>query len=252
MSKTENTVDILGIKVNNLIMEETLTRINELIRHNKPSLIYTSNTNHIRLFQNDPEFAKAYNEADLITADGMPLIWISKLLGHPLRERISGVDLTGKICALSAERGYKIYLLGAAKGIAEKAKVRCEKIYPGVKIVGIYSPSREEILDDSRSRKIIATVNSTRADILCVAFGTPLQEKWLKKHRSFLKVPVSVGVGGTLDCLAGTIKRPPPWVRHIGMEWLTRLIQNPRHYGIRYLKDLAVFYHIFRELLKLR
>jgi len=245
-------VEVLGMKINDLSMEEVLSAIDEFIYRGKPSLIFTANAQHLRLFQTDVEFAKAYVAASLVTADGFPVIWASKLLGRPIRNKVCGSDLTEKLCSLSFKRGYRIYFLGTAKGVAEKAKTRCEKLYPGVKIAGLYSPERAEILDEEKSKEIIAKINTSSANILFVAFGSPIQEKWLHKYRHMLQVPVSIGIGGSLDYLAGVIKRPPLLMRELKLEWLARLIQNPKHYTIRYVKDLAIFYYIFRKLFKIR
>lgn len=251
-NKTKKIIDIFGIKITNLTFNEVISGIDLFIRENKPSFIFTTNANHVRLFKEDPEFAAAYTAADIVTIDGWTVQFAVKMLGTPIKERVCGSDLTERLCSLSAEKGYRIYFLGTSKENVQKAKSNCENLYPGIKIVGTYSPKRAEILNEGKSREIIAQINKTNANIIFVAFGSPLQEKWLNKHKSLLKAPVSIGVGGSLDYLAGTLKRPPIWVRRIGMEWLARLIQNPRHYAMRYLKDLLIFYYIFRKLLKLR
>ncbi|MDP2913118.1 MAG: WecB/TagA/CpsF family glycosyltransferase [Candidatus Omnitrophota bacterium] len=246
----KNRVDVLGVMIDNLTREEAVSEIDALIKKNKPSMVCTANANHVRLARADAQFAAIYNEADIVTGDGMPVIWASKLLGRPLRDRVSGIDLVEEICRRSAARGYRIYFLGASMGIAEKAKERCERLYPGVQIVGSYSPARSEILDDNKSLAIVDKINGSGANILCVAFGPPLQEKWMKKHMHLLKTPVSIGVGGTLDYLAGIIKRPPPIVQKMGMEWFARLIQDPARYWKRYLKDFVFFYYLFLEITK--
>lgn len=245
MKQPIKTVEVLGMKISDLSMEEVLSAIDELIRESKPSLIFTADAQHARLFQTDPEFAEAYNAATLVTADGFPVIWASKLLGQPIKNKICGSDLTEKLCSLSAERRYRIYFLGAAKDVAEKAKKRCEKLYPGVKIVGLYSPTRAEILDDEKSKGIIAKINLSGANVLFVALGSPIAEIWMHKYRSILKATVSIGVGGSLDYLAGILKRSPLWVRQINMEWFARLIQNPKHYFARYIKDFSIVYYIW-------
>lgn len=243
-------VEVLGMRISDLSMEEVLSVIDELIRGNKPSSIFTANAQHVRLFHADPEFAEAYNAATLVTADGFPIIWASKILGHPIKNKVCGSDLTEKLCSLSAEREYRIYFLGAAKGIAEKAKVRSEKLYPGVKIVGVYSPTRAQILDEEKSKEIIAKINSSGANILFVAFGAPIQEKWLYKYRAILKISLSMGAGGSLDYLAGVMRRPPLWVRKINMEWFARIVQNPRRYFLRYARDFLGLCYVFLHMLK--
>jgi len=245
-------IDVLGIGIDNLTMDGVLARIDDIIRAGKPSVIYTANSNHVRLFRADPVFAKAYKEADLVTADGVPVMLAAKIFGTPIAAKVSGSDLTEKICALSAKCGYRIYFLGAAEGVGEQAKGRCEKMYPGVQIVGVYSPSRAELTDEAANKAIIEKINSSGANILYAALNAPFQEIWLSRARASLRVPVLIGVGGSIDYLAGLIKRPPAWVCRAGFEWLARLIQSPRRYWKRYLSDSVIIWYILSEALRRR
>jgi N-acetylglucosaminyldiphosphoundecaprenol N-acetyl-beta-D-mannosaminyltransferase len=244
-------IDLLGIRIDNLTMPEVLNAIDSFIQREKPSLVCTANANHIRLVRTDDGFANIYKEADLVTADGMSIIWASRILGRPLREKVSGIDLTVEICKRSSARGYRIYFLGAADGIAEKAKKRCEKMFPGIAITGYFSPCRGELLDDGKSKRIVAMINDTKPNILLAAFGPPIQEKWIKRNMPLLKVPVSIGVGGAIDYLAEDIKRPPVFVRKAGLEWLARLVQKPGWYWKRYARDSLIFYYIIEELIRI-
>jgi N-acetylglucosaminyldiphosphoundecaprenol N-acetyl-beta-D-mannosaminyltransferase len=223
-----------------------LDEIDLLIKKNQPAMVCTANANHVRLYREDQEFARIYDEADIVTPDGQSMLIASRVIGTPLKEKVSGIDLMEEICRQSEKRDYKIFFLGAAPGIAEQAKTQAELKFPGIRIVGTYSPSRNEIMDVKASQKIVEQINATCANILCVAFGPPLQEKWIKRNLPHLKAPVSIGVGGAVDYIAGIIKRPPLFIRKIGMEWFTRLIQNPKWYWKRYLKDFKIFYYLFQ------
>ena len=243
-------IHIFNIAIDNLTMEGVLARIDALIVRGRPAYICTANANHIRLLEKDALFCKIYREADVVTADGMFIFWSARLLGCPLSQKVSGSDLAVEICKHSAARGYRIFMLGAQKEIALKAKVRCEKLYPGISVVGYYSPARSEILDDYQSHQIVERINASGANILFVAFAVPLQEKWVARHLPQLRVAVSVCMGGGIDYLAQEITRPPLWVRSIGMEWFARLIQNPRRYLKRYAQDSIIVYYLLRELLR--
>lgn len=232
-----NRVRILNIEVDNVNMEESIKIIEKLILKNDNSYVVTPNVDHIVKLEHDDEFKKAYENADLILADGMPLIWISKLLRTPLKEKVSGSDIFPNICKLASEKGYKIFLLGAAEGVALKASENLKVKYSNLNIVGCYSPNYGFEKDKEEIKKIINLINISKPDILIVGLGAPKQEKFIFNYKDKLNVPISLGLGASIDFEAGNIKRAPKWMQKIGTEWLYRLIKEPKRMYKRYLID---------------
>lgn len=232
-----NRVRILNIEVDNVNMEESIKIIEKLILKNDNSYVVTPNVDHIVKLEHDDEFKKAYENADLILADGIPLIWISKLLRTPLKEKVSGSDLFPNICKLASEKGYKIFLLGAAEGVALKASENLKVKYSNLNIVGCYSPNYGFEKDKEEIKKIINLINISKPDILIVGLGAPKQEKFIFNYKDKLNVPISLGLGASIDFEAGNIKRAPKWMQKIGTEWLYRLMKEPKRMYKRYLID---------------
>jgi N-acetylglucosaminyldiphosphoundecaprenol N-acetyl-beta-D-mannosaminyltransferase len=163
------------------------------------------------------------NGADLAVPDGVGLVWAGRLLGHPFRGRVPGVELTRRLAALCAARGYRLYLLGAAPGVAEETARRLEAEYPGLAIAGTYagSPAMEEEED------IVARIRAASPHLLLVAYGAPHQDLWLHRNLPRLGAVVGIGVGGTFDYISGRVPRAPAWMRRAGLEWLYRLVRQP-------------------------
>jgi N-acetylglucosaminyldiphosphoundecaprenol N-acetyl-beta-D-mannosaminyltransferase len=230
-------------------MEACVYRIADFVREGGWHLVATVNVDHMVLAARDAEFYHILRNADLVLADGMPIVWLSCLLRTPLPERVTGSDLTIELCRRSRDLGLRLFFLGAEPGVAEAAKDRAEVLYPGVKIVGTSSPSRQEVEDQVASRRIVEVVNGSGANVLLVAFGAPRQERWLWRHRSHLQTAVNIGVGASIDFLAGRVKRAPRWMQDAGLEWLYRLTREPRRLGKRYLgRDLYFLSIVAREL----
>lgn len=237
----------LNTYVDNLSMDEAINRIDELIINKNPSYVVTPNVDHIVKLELDTEFQDVYNDADLILTDGMPLIWISKLKKNPIKEKISGSDLFPEVCKLASNKGYKIFLLGAAEGVAAKAAENLIGKYDRLNIVGTYSPSYGFEKDQLEIRKIIGMVNEVNPDILAVGLGAPKQEKFLYRYRKQLNVPVSLAIGASIDFEAGNIKRAPKWMQKRGLEWSYRLFKEPKRMFKRYLvDDIKIFKLIFK------
>lgn len=230
-------IKLLNIEVDNVSMEEALEAIDEIILKKDKSYVVTPNVDHIVKLEYDEEFKKVYKNADLILADGMPLIWISKLMGTPLKEKVSGSDVFPKICKMASEKGYKIYLLGAAEGVAQKAAENLKLKYNNLNVVGCYSPKYGFENDEAEINKIIKLVNKAKPDILVVGLGAPKQEKFIFNYKDKLNVPISLGLGASIDFEAGNIKRAPKWMQRLGLEWLYRLIKEPKRMYKRYLID---------------
>ncbi|EMU55904.1 WecB/TagA/CpsF family glycosyltransferase [Clostridium butyricum] len=230
-------IKFLNTEIDNLTMNEALDKIDKFIINRKPSYVVTPNVDHIVKLDNDEEFKAVYKDADLILTDGMPLIWISKFKGTPIKEKVSGSDLFPKICELSAQKGYRIFLLGAAEGVAAKAAERLQNKYVDLKIVGTYSPKYGFERDEREIEKIINIIKLSKPDILAVGLGAPKQEKFIYEFKDKLNVPVSLAIGASIDFEAGNIERAPEWMQKCGLEWFYRLCKEPRRMYKRYLID---------------
>lgn len=232
----------LNTQVDNLTMDEAIDRIDKLIINKKPSYVVTPNVDHIVKLENDIEFQQVYKDADLILTDGMPLIWISKLKKMPIKEKVSGSDLFPQVCSLASKKGYKVFLLGAAEGIADKAAKNLMEKYNGLEVVGTYSPSYGFEKNEDEIENIINIINTTKPDILAVGLGAPKQEKFLYKYKDKLNVPVSLAIGASIDFEAGNIDRAPIWMQNTGLEWFYRLMKEPKRMFKRYLiDDMKIF-----------
>ncbi|MEI7768390.1 MAG: WecB/TagA/CpsF family glycosyltransferase [Chloroflexales bacterium] len=238
---------VLGVPVDNLTMEEALARCDEFIAIGRATgrthQITTVNADFVVNSLHDPELQRILQESDMSTADGMPLVWGSRLLGGHLSGRVTGADMVPALAHRAAQRGYSIFFLGAREGIAAKAAEILQQRNPGLKIAGVLSPPSRPILEMDRS--VVEVVKAARPDILLVAFGNPKQEKWIRMYAHELQIPICIGVGGTFDMIVGVTKRAPSWVQKIGMEWAYRLSQEPRRLAKRYLHDFGYFGYFF-------
>lgn len=217
------TVHFLGIPVHNVDSRESLQILDGFIRERKPRQVVTVNPEFVMAARRDAAFRDVLLRADLSLPDGVGLLLAARILGTPLKERVTGVDTVMRVAALAAERGYRLYLLGAAPGVAEEAAARLTQANPGLRIVGTYagSPAPEE--EDA----IVARVTAAAPDVLFVAYGAPKQDLWIARNLGRLGVPVAMGVGGAFDFIAGRAKRAPLWMQRMGLEWLHRLIHQP-------------------------
>lgn len=220
-------VDILGVGVNSLTMDEAVEKIEGFIEGRKNALIATANAEMIMRATYDEELKKILNAADLVVPDGAGTVWAAGYLGHPMPERVAGYDLSQELMKAAPERGQRIYFFGSAPGVADAAKAKAEEWYPGINIVG----TRNGFFKPEDEAEIIAEIKAAQPDILLVALGVPKQEKWLFAHREELNVPISIGVGGSFDVMAGVMKRAPLWMQKAKLEWLYRGLKQPSRIG---------------------
>lgn len=229
-------VNVDGLAFDDVTMDEATDRIVELAKlRDRPRYVCTGNLDHLAIAEADPEFRRAYEEADLVVADGAPVVWLARLAGTPLRERVAGSDLFWTLGRASAERDVTLFFLGGMEGAAEKARDELDRRYPGVKVVGMYCPPFATFATDEEQARIVEKVQAAKPDILLVAFGAPKQEKWIAKMRDRLGVPVSIGVGGSFEMASGMLKRAPVWMQKVGLEWAYRFAQQPRRLFDRYV-----------------
>lgn len=216
-------ITILGIRVDDVTNDETLGLIESYIATREPRQIATVNPEFIMAAQQDTEFRALLQHTALNLPDGVGVVWAARRLGHPLRERVAGSDLIALIAERAGRAGWKVYFLGAAEGVAQKAADVLKSRYPGFDGVGVFSgsPRIEE------EKAIIDRVRAAAPDVLLVAYGAPAQDKWIARNLSKLNVPVCLGVGGSFDFIAGITQRAPQWMQRLGLEWLHRLIRQP-------------------------
>jgi N-acetylglucosaminyldiphosphoundecaprenol N-acetyl-beta-D-mannosaminyltransferase len=220
-------VQILGLPIHIVDMPCALEVIDGFIQARSPHHIITADASMLVMAQQDAVLRGIIVQADLVTPDSTGILWAARRHGTRLRERVSGVEIVEQLCAASAEKGYRLYFLGAAPGIAEQAAERMRRKYPGAQIVG----TRNGYFTPEDTAPILAEIRACAPDILCVALGIPKQEKWIATHREQLGVPVLIGVGGTLDVLSGTVRRAPRLFQLARLEWLWRVLSNPRKIG---------------------
>lgn len=217
-------IAVLDVLIDVVTMGEAVRTVEEFINQKKSHLVVTPNAEIIMMAQQDQQLAQIINHADLVIPDGAGVVWAARYQGDFMPERVAGCDLVQNLLDRAATQNYRIYMLGGAPGVAEKAKQVAEKRYPGVQIVGV----RHGFFTKDDETEIIANIKSSRPDILLVALGVPRQEKWLAKHMEKIQVPVAIGVGGTLDVMAGIVKRAPVWMQNYKLEWLYRLVSDPK------------------------
>lgn len=223
----QESIKILGVRINNVSYQEALSVALLLAKEKAKSYLTTPNPEILLEAQKNPEFKKVLNNSQLNIPDGAGLLWAARYQSSPLKERVTGTDLMEGIMKEGAKTNLKIFLLGAAPGVAEKVKSKMEKKYPGLKIAGTSSESKNQ----DREETIINVIDKSTADILFVAFGAPHQELWISRNLPKLKTArLAVGVGGAFDFLAGESKRAPKIMQNLGLEWLYRLFKQPKRF----------------------
>ena len=238
MSKTV----LLGVPVDSLTMDEALDAMERLIQARRPSYIVTPNVDVLVQLQRDREFKRIYDGASLVVPDGVPLMWAASFLGKPLKEKVSGSDLFVKFCERASQKGHKVYFMGAMPGVAVKAAEILTQRYPGLNVVGTYSPSFGFEKNEAECALIVQKITEAKPDVLFIGLGSPKQEKWTDRFKAQYNVPVTVGVGISFDYVAGTVKRAPRWMQDAGLEWSWRLAMEPKRLWRRYLVNDPVFF----------
>ncbi|NIB39714.1 WecB/TagA/CpsF family glycosyltransferase [Pseudomaricurvus alkylphenolicus] len=245
-------VSSLGIPVDDLTLEDAIAKITEMAktRGGRSRLVSTLNVDFLvnclgtRFSRaRHPELLSVLRDADLVTADGFPILWLSSIVGKPLRQRVCGSDLVPGLAARAAREGLSIFLLGGSGGVAEAAADKLKGWYPGLRIAGVAAPfihtHGPELANCVEDDAVIADlINQSRADILLVGLGNPKQELWFNRNRNKLQVPVTIGVGGTFEFITGNIKRAPLWLQRLNLEWAFRITQDPARLWARYAKGL--------------
>ncbi|MEM9924812.1 MAG: WecB/TagA/CpsF family glycosyltransferase [Cyanobacteria bacterium P01_D01_bin.50] len=238
-----NRITILNLEIDNYSKKELLDTCNS-------GVIFTPNVDHIIKLQRDQDFLKAYSIADYKICDSKILMYASKFLGTPIKEKISGSDLFPAFCNYHKKNEeIKIFLLGAAQGVACRAQKKINQKIGRVIVVDTYSPPFGFEKDEVECQKIVEIINNSDATVLVVGLGAPKQEKWLYKYKNnFKKIKIFMALGATIDFEAGNLKRAPKWMSEIGLEWLFRLICEPKRLWKRYLlDDIPFLFLIFKQ-----
>lgn len=247
-------IDFMGIRIDNLTAREILDRVDVCIANKKPCHIVGVNIDQALRVIEDPYSHKIFDDAEIVFTDGKPIVWMSKWLKRPIVEKISGPDLMLLLCERAAQKGYKIFLLGCAEGVAANAAKELERMFPGLRCVGTYSPPFGFEKDLTEMEKIITMLRESKADQLFVGMGSPKQDIFIYENMNKYKIPVSYSMGAAIDFVGGSVKRAPKWMSDIGLEWFYRMLQNPKRLGRRYLiedRRIVKYYREFRKKEKL-
>jgi len=220
---TSPALRILGIPIHDVTLDEAVEQAAAWVKEGRAHQMATVNPEFVMAARRDPAFRAVLEGADLCLPDGVGITLAARYLGRPLRERVAGVDLVEALAARAARDGWRVFFLGAAPGVADRAASLLAARYPGLTVAGTHagSPRREEEDD------IVRRVREARADVLLVAYGAPAQDLWLARNLARTGAKVGVGVGGAFDYIAGVVPRAPRWMRRVGLEWLYRLIRQP-------------------------
>lgn len=232
-----NRVKFMNTHIDNVTMDEAVKHIEECIEQRKIGQVITPNVDQIVRIEWDEYFKEICENCELLLVDGHPLMWIAKAYGEPFKEKIPGSDLVPVLCERAAQKGYKVFLLGAAEGVAAKAAEVLKRRYKGLQVVGTYSPPYGFEKDEDEIEKINTMLKASCADMLFVGMGVPKQDIFIYENMQKYQIPMSFSIGGTIDFIAGTQKRAPKWVSKIGFEWLYRFFQDPKRMYKRYFVD---------------
>lgn len=217
-------VDILGVSIHKLTRADVFDIVKARHRSGTPTWIVTANAELVMRAKDDEQIVAALQQADLRLADGSGIVWGARKLGGHLPERLPGVEIAEELVVWARDAGLSVYFLGAQPGVAEEAIAKLRQKYPGLKVAGHH----HGYFDKAQEAEVLAEIRGVKPDILLVALGAPRQELWLARHFTELGVSVAVGVGGSLDVWSGRVKRAPAWMGERGLEWLYRLIKEPR------------------------
>jgi N-acetylglucosaminyldiphosphoundecaprenol N-acetyl-beta-D-mannosaminyltransferase len=242
-------IHILGAPLDLLTLDEVVERVDEAIAARRPTLNASLNAAKLVRIQSDSELRESIELCDFVTADGVPVVWAARALGHDVPGRVNGTDLMEVLFLHAAERSYSVFLFGSEPGVLSRARAEIERRHPAIKIVGtqhgFFAPDEEQA--------VVERIASARPDILFIALGTPQKELFQARHRDQLGVPFTMGVGGSFEVLAGVRKRAPRWAQRSGLEWAFRMIQEPRRLAGRYVLGNTRFVLLVgREVMRTR
>jgi N-acetylglucosaminyldiphosphoundecaprenol N-acetyl-beta-D-mannosaminyltransferase len=241
---TRAIVQVLGLPITPFTTMETVDKLDELVKAREPAYIVTANLNYAMLCETDLDLHDVNDRAAFVVADGAPLVWWSRLIGKRLPERVAGSDLIYLVSARAAERGYRVYLLGAGPGVADEVAATLSERYPGLQVVGTESPPFRALTADEEAAQL-ERIRAAAPDILMLAFKMPDGERWLRDHVADLGVPLVLQFGASFDFVAGRVERAPTWMQRTGLEWLYRTLQEPKRLAGRYARNFSFLARMF-------
>lgn len=235
-----NKIEILGCYIDEVDNKSALKKAEDLILKGVPAHVITLNAEIAYAASDDDELKDIINQADLVTPDGIGIVWAARRKGHDLKERVTGIEMVYNLCRLAQEKGYKVFMLGAAPGVAEKAAQNLIKTYPGLIVCG----TRDGYFKEEEIDQVVDEIKKASPHILLVALGAPKQEFFIRKHKDRLGVPLCLGVGGSFDVISGEKKRAPRFMIKLNLEWLYRLLSEPA----RIKRQMALPKFVFKTL----
>lgn len=242
-------ISIMGVRIDNLSMEEVLEKAEKKIENDEKYIIYTPNTEIIMMCQKDEDFLNIINKSDINTPDGIGLVYASRIRKHPLKGKVAGYDVSVNLLKLANDKGLRLYVVGGQPGVAEAAMENVHKEYPKIEIVGAqhgyFKGAHLGNFGHEEEEAIIEDINKHEPHILFVGFGGKKQEQWIEYNRDLLNTNIIIGNGGTLDGLAGLVKRAPDIFINLGLEWFYRLIKDPRRIKRQFVLPIFILKIIF-------
>jgi len=235
-------VNIAGVDVSSVFMEDLVAIFNETITLDKKMRVCVTPVNCITAAAKSDELKQLYNTADIVLCDGIPLKWAASFLGTPIKERITGLDLVPQYIAECNRRGYSMFFLGAKEGVAASLVQKIRSEFPNPKIAGYYSPPFANKFSVEENKKILALINEVKPNVLFVSLTAPKQDYWIAEHFDAIESNILIGVGGAFEVTAGLVPRAPVWMQKNGLEWLFRFLQEPRRLFRRYFIEAPVFF----------
>jgi N-acetylglucosaminyldiphosphoundecaprenol N-acetyl-beta-D-mannosaminyltransferase len=245
----DDRITLMGCAIDNLSMEDTLQKIEGFIQTGKPHQHVVVNVDKLVKASRDPELRRIINECALVNVDGMPVVWASRLLGKPLKERVAGVDLFEALMRRAGEKGWRVFLLGAKEEVVSQVARVYQRKYPRLVLAGYRNGYWK---GEAEEAQVVEQIRDARPDLLFVAISSPKKEQFLGRYQAEMKIPFAMGVGGTFDVAIGHVRRAPLWMQKSGLEWFYRFLQEPRRMFRRYFIEDMAFIRLFLKELKLK
>jgi len=236
----EDRSNVLGVGVSSINLDDAVTTIEGWIAERSRNYVCVTGVHGVMESRSDQRLRDVYKEADMVTPDGMPLVWLLRLFGKRRTERVYGPDLMRKMTAVSSQRGYRQFYYGGVEGVADKLTQVLVNAHPGLEVAGTLCPPHRELTPEE-DEAVVSAINAARPDIVWIGLSTPKQEFWMASHLGRIEAPLMIGVGAAFDFLSGTKRQAPRWMQRSGLEWLFRLCSEPRRLWRRYAYIVPAF-----------
>jgi N-acetylglucosaminyldiphosphoundecaprenol N-acetyl-beta-D-mannosaminyltransferase len=232
--------ELLGLNIDAQTLDDAVQTLLEWAQDSYPRYVSTCTVYTLMMCQEDVQVMKAVSQADMVTADGMPLVWLQRLSGYAQAERVYGPDIMERLCKATANQPVRHYFWGGLPGVPEKIVDQLLRRFPDLQIAGLYSPPVRN-LESTPDPEVIEHLNAAKADVIWVGLGSPKQDLWMSLYRPHLNASLLIGVGAAFDFIAGTKPQAPVWMQHSGLEWLFRFVHEPKRLWRRYIIYNALF-----------